>query len=141
LSACINADGSGGKSEECAAAIGHSVKKFRNAIKLFFGQTTGSGGGVLYSLERELSKLNLCSPIYFVAPCMLHGMNLIFANSVKAVFEEGGLDYRNVMQLLHSLYNLVGRYEHHKLQLMWKSVNGQAPPKKLARQCLLDGGG
>jgi hypothetical protein len=137
LSACIDADGSGGKSEECAAAIGHSVKKFRNAIQFFFGQTTDSGGGgVLYSLERELSKLNLCSPIYFVAPCTLHGMNLIFANSVKAVFGEGGLDYRNVMQLLHSLYDLVGRYEHHELLLMWESVNGQAPPNKISKAVL-----
>jgi hypothetical protein len=117
MSACIDADGSGGKSEQCAAAIWHSVKKFCNAITLFCGQTTDSGGGgVLYSLERFLKKLNLCSvPTYFVAPCTLHGMNLIFANSVKGVFGEGGLDYRNVMQLLHSLYDLVGRYEHLKL--------------------------
>jgi hypothetical protein len=34
-------------------------------------------------------------------------MNLIFANSVKGVFREGGLNYRNIMQLLHSLYDLV----------------------------------
>ena len=32
LSACIDADGSGGKSEQCATAIWHSIKKFRNAI-------------------------------------------------------------------------------------------------------------
>jgi hypothetical protein len=117
------------------------VKKFCNAITFFFGQTTNSGsGGVLYSLERFLKKLNLCSvPTYFVAPCTLHGMNLIFANSVKGVFGEGGLDYRNVMQLLHSLYDLVGWYEHHELLLMWESVNHNRI--RLARPCLLDGGG
>jgi hypothetical protein len=125
LSACIDADGSGGKSEECAAAIGHSIKKFRNALTFFLGQTTGSGGGgMLHSLACKLEKLNLCLPVYFVAPCTLHGMNLIFANSVKGVFGEGGLDCRNAMQLLHSLYGLVGRHEHHELQLMWESVNG-----------------
>jgi hypothetical protein len=137
LSACIDADGSGGKSEQCAAAIWHSIKKFRNAITFFSGQTTDSGGGgILYSLARELGKLDLCSPVYFVAPCTLHGMNLIFANSVKAVFGEGGLGYRNAMQLLHCLYDLVGRYEHHELQLMWESVNGQAPPNKISKAVL-----
>jgi hypothetical protein len=93
LSACIDADGSGGKSEQCAAAICHSNKKNRNAITFFCGQTTDSGGGgVLYSLASELGKLNLCSPVYFVAPCTLNGMNLIFANLVKGVFVEGDRD-------------------------------------------------
>ncbi len=32
---CIDADGSGGKSEQCAAAIWHLVKKFRNAVTFF----------------------------------------------------------------------------------------------------------
>jgi hypothetical protein len=137
LSAYIDADGSGGKSEQCAAAICHSIKKFRNAITFFCGQTTDSGGGgVLYNLASELGKLNLCSPVYFVTPCTLHGMNLIFANSVKGVFGEGGLEYRNAMQLLHSLYDLVGQYEHHELQLMWESVNGQAPPNKISKAVL-----
>jgi hypothetical protein len=35
MSACIDADGSGGKSEQCAAAIWHLVKKFRNAVTFF----------------------------------------------------------------------------------------------------------
>jgi hypothetical protein len=111
------------------------VKKFHNAIAFFCGQTTSSGsGGVLYSLERFLKKLNLCSaPTYFVAPCTLHGVNLIYANLVKGVFGEGGLDYRNVMQLLHSLYDLVGRYERHELHLMWKSVNGRPPSNKISK--------
>jgi hypothetical protein len=73
---------------------------------------------VLYSLERFLKKLNLYwVPTYFVVPCTLHGMNLIFANLVKGVFGESGLDYRNIMQLLHYLYNLVGRYEYHELSI------------------------
>jgi hypothetical protein len=111
------------------------VKKFHNAIAFFCGQTTSSGsGGVLYSLERFLKKLNLCSaPTYFVAPCTLHGVNLIYANLVKGVFGEGGLDYRNVMQLLHSLYDLVGRYKRHELHLMWESVNGRPPSNKISK--------
>jgi hypothetical protein len=136
-SACIDADGSGGTSDECAQAIWHSIKKFRGAIPFFYGQTTDSGGGgVLHSLQRAMARLLLCSGIYFIAPCTLHGMNLIFANSVKAVFGEGGLDYRNVMQLMHSLYDLVGRYEPQQVRLMWEAACGEAPPGKISKAVL-----
>jgi hypothetical protein len=109
----------GGKSDECVKAIWHSIKTIRGVITFFHGQTMDSGGGgVLHSLQRELAKLFLCARIYFIAPCTLHGINLIFANSVKAIFGEGGLDYRNVMQLMHSLYDLVGRYEPQQVRLM-----------------------
>jgi hypothetical protein len=40
------------------------------------------------------------------------------------------------MQLLHSLYDLVGRYEHHQLHLMWESVNGRPPPNKISKAVL-----
>jgi hypothetical protein len=88
----------------------------------------------MYSLERFLKKLNLYSvPIYFVPPCTLYGMNLIFANSLKGVLGEGSLDYMHVMQLLHSLYDLVGWYEHQELHLMWESVNGRPLPNKISK--------
>jgi hypothetical protein len=42
---------------------------------------------------------------------MLDGMNLIFANGIKAAFGEEGLQCRNIMQqMMHSLYDLVGQY-------------------------------
>jgi hypothetical protein len=91
---------------------------------------------VLHSLRRELEKRSLCSTIYFVAPCSLHGMNLIFANGVKAAFGEGGLECRNIMQLMHSLYDLVGRYEKGEAALMWEDVNGEQPPNKISKAVL-----
>jgi hypothetical protein len=83
-----------------------------------------------------MAKLYLCAQIYFVAPCTLHAMNLIFANSVKAIFGEGGLDYRNVMQLLHSLHDLVGRYEPQQVLLMWEATSGKPPPGKISKAVL-----
>jgi hypothetical protein len=137
MTVCLDADGSGGSSEECAQAIWQSLKKLDGSVMLFFGQTTDSGGGgVLHSLRRELEKRSLCNNIYFVAPCTLHGMNLIFANGVKASFGEGGLECRNVMQLLHSLYDLVGRYEKGEAALMWEDVNGEQPPNKISKAVL-----
>jgi hypothetical protein len=40
------------------------------------------------------------------------------------------------MQLLHSLYDLVGGYEHHGLHLIWESVNGRPPPNKISKVVL-----
>jgi hypothetical protein len=34
------------------------------------------------------------------------------------------------------LYDLVGRYEHHELHLMWESVNGRPPPNKISKAVL-----
>jgi hypothetical protein len=138
MTVCIDADGSGGTSQECAQAIFQSLRKLNGTIPFFFGQTTDSGGGgVLYSLKAQLEKLGLVNPnLYFVAPCTLHAMNLIFANSVKSAFGEGGLEFRNIMQLLHSLYDLVGRYEKGELGLMWADVNGEPPPNKISAAVL-----
>lgn len=44
-SACIDADGSGSSSDECAKAIEISLKKFQNTKIVLRGQTTDAGGG------------------------------------------------------------------------------------------------
>jgi hypothetical protein len=84
-SACIDADGSGGTSDECARAIWHSIKTFRGAPPFFYGQTTDSGGGgVLHSLQRSMARLLLCARICFIAPCALHGqLKLCLAKAVQ----------------------------------------------------------
>jgi hypothetical protein len=106
-------------------------------MHIFHDQTTnGGGGGILHSLQCEMTKLHLCAQLYFVVPCTLHAMNLIFANSVKVIFGEGGLDYRHVMLLLHSLYNLVGRYKPQQVLLIWEVTSGKAPPGKISKDVL-----
>jgi hypothetical protein len=84
-----------------------------------------------------MAKLHLCAQIYLVAPCKLHAMNIIFANSVKAIFGECGLDFRYVMQLLHSLYDLVGRYKPQQVMLMWEVTSGEPPPGKICKAAVL----
>ena len=99
ISVCIDADGSGGTSKECADAILHSLKKFGGVLSALAGQTTdGGGGGVLHHLKEALSIVHLVDHnLCFVAPCSLHGTNIVFANAVKAVFGEGKLKARNTM--------------------------------------------
>jgi hypothetical protein len=68
---CIDADGSGGKLDECAMAIWNSIKTFQVARQIFHGEMTDSGGGVLHILQCKMAKLHHCAQIYFVAPCMV----------------------------------------------------------------------
>jgi hypothetical protein len=132
-SACIDADGSGGTSDECARGIWHSIKKFRGATPFFHRKTTDSGGGgVLHSLQRSMARLLLRTRICFIAPCALHDMNLMFTNPVKAACGEGGPDCRNVMQLMHSVCDLVGRCEPQQVRLVWEAACGELPPGKIS---------
>jgi hypothetical protein len=101
----LDIDGSDGKTSECADAIAASLKKIGD-IKIQ-GQTTDSGGGgVLVGLANALQEKNLCRPRYLFTSCSLHNLQLSVANPIKEVIGEGGLEKKNAMQLLHSVYDL-----------------------------------
>jgi hypothetical protein len=94
-----------GSTEDCAAAIGVSLKKIGN-IKLQGQSTDSGGGGVLDGLAKKLDELFLCRPNYLIASCSLHCLQLAIANPIKTTIGEGGLDKKNAMQLIHSVYDL-----------------------------------
>jgi hypothetical protein len=101
----LDIDGTEGLTEDCGEAIAASLKKI-GSIRLQ-GQTTDSGGGgVLDGLHRSLEERQLVHPFYSVASCSLHNLQLSVANPIKATMGEGGLDRKNIMQLLHSVYDL-----------------------------------
>jgi len=102
----LDLDGSDGASEACAFAIKHSLLKLGHDQQLS-GQTTDSGGGgVLEGLADELAKLNLCTENYIVAACSIHGLQMQLSNAVEQVIGKGGLEQRNALQMLHSVYDL-----------------------------------
>lgn len=102
---CLDIDGSEGTTAQCADAIRASLKKV--GVEKLQGQTTDSGGGgVLDGLAAALLSRTLCSPNYLVASCSLHNLQLTIAKPIKETMGEGGLDKRNVMQLLHAVYDL-----------------------------------
>ena len=132
----IDIDGAGSSSKEAADAINNSIEKVRpvfDSIK-FFGQTTDSGGGgVLESLHRFLAALGLCTSkwayeYYAVAGCGLHGLQLGFANGMKAAFGEGGLRIRTLLQLLHSCYDLQKHMPGAECKLLWTLITECPPP-------------
>ena len=111
----LDADGSGGKSEECAEVAEDSIKRLLPEGKerhCLHGQCTDSGGGgTLGSFADELRKLNLCVPFgYIVLACCLHCLQLSLSTAIISVLGEGGLEgfenSRTGMQLLFSVYNL-----------------------------------
>jgi hypothetical protein len=101
----LDIDASEGTTEDCGDAIAASLKKVGN-IKLQGQSTDSGGGGVLDGLHQALVKRDLCRQGYLVASCSLHNLQLSVANPIKVTMGEGGLEKKNVMQLLHSVYDL-----------------------------------
>mgnify|MGYP006965230816 CR=1 FL=1 len=136
-SACIDADGSGSSSKDCAEAIRLSLKKFQNTKIILRGQATDAGGGgVTESLAKALKELGLTEEEYAVANCTLHALQMAFANPIKEIFGEGGLDRRNVMQLIHSCYDLQSCFEKTEGEMKWEIANGAAPDKAISKAVL-----
>jgi hypothetical protein len=101
----LDIDASGGQTQECGDAIAASLKKIGSPR--LQGQTTDSGGGgVLDGLHKAIEERQLCSPWYLVTSCSLHNLQLAVANPIKEILGEGGLDKKNVMQMLHSITDL-----------------------------------
>lgn len=57
-----------------------TFSKLLSAVKLSGQCTDSGGGGVLASLANALRKLDVTTPIYLVANCTLHAIQLTLAN-------------------------------------------------------------
>jgi hypothetical protein len=122
----LDIDASEGRSEGCAEAIQHSMKRAnKTTITLpLKGQTTDSGGGgVLELLGNQLKKRDMCSQPYLVALCTLHAIQIALANPVKKAMGEGSLGARTMMQMLHSAYDLQESVEYSEFRLVMDRPN------------------
>jgi hypothetical protein len=109
----LDLNASGGTTYDCAVAIRDSLKKVfggdgEDSKFVLWGQTTDSGGGgVLDGLAKHLKDLQLCNDEeYLVAACGIHNLQLQLANPIKELIGEGGLESRNMMQMMHCAYDL-----------------------------------
>jgi hypothetical protein len=144
----LDVDASEGTSKGCAKAIEHSMKKLNHMIALLLtGQTTDSGGGgVLESLMEELKQRNLCNPTYLAVSCALHAVQMLLANPVKKTLGKGKLEKRNMMQMLHSAYNLQESMEFGEFKLvvleaaLWvqQKQNGNSPTDPKTQDFLMN---
>ena len=102
---CLDMDASEGDTNACAEAIEHSLKSV-GAIRLQGSTTDSGGGGVLDSLANALEAKGICQDNYKVAGCSIHAFQLTLAVPTQKILGEGGLGMKNVMQLIHSVYDM-----------------------------------
>jgi hypothetical protein len=130
---CLDNDPTGGTSDATASAVAHSLrtKVGVNVLTELGGQTTDSGGGgTLHSLKAGLQSHGYVSlDLYFVLPCTIHAWQRALQNGMEMVFGLGGLGTRNMLQLVHSCYDLQQCFPGDELDAMWtltleKAVGG-----------------
>lgn len=63
---------------------------------------------MLEGLAEELIGHGVMHPEALVANCCIHNLQLQLARPIKDAIGDGGLENRNAMQLLHSIYDLQG---------------------------------
>lgn len=103
----IDLDAIGGTAEECARAIQKSLKKLVSVeVELLFLTADSGGGGSCHNVHPKLIQYNIMPPSGKKAPFMLHVWQRAYANGMVAVYGEGGLGVRSLLQLLHSCNNL-----------------------------------
>ena len=105
----LDSDASMGSHVECGMAIAKSLKKldFEGSSLRLQGQCTDSGGGgVLEGLATQLKALGVVLDGYSVLACGIHSLQLQISRPIKELIGDGGLDNRNAMQLLHSIYDV-----------------------------------
>ena len=91
----------------------------------------GRGGGVGEHLKKELVLVDrVLNPDTYLSPtCTLHAVQLTLSNPTKNLMGDGGLGQQNVLQLLHSLFNLQsgggGSFEISEFKMMWLELFGE----------------
>jgi len=116
----VDTDASGGTSADTADGIKNSLKKFDlpgRQIILAGQHGDAGGGGTKESLCRELKKRNLSAP------------------TIKC-FGNGGLESRNVLQLLFTCWNLIQQFEWDEFKTLWTSCTGTPMQKRMDQPVL-----
>jgi hypothetical protein len=123
---CLDNDPTGGTSDATASAVAHSLKTKVGVDVLteLGGQSTDSGGGgTLHSLKEGLQSHEYVSLyLYFVLPCTIHAWQRALQNGMESVFGVGGLGTRNLLQLVHSCYDLQQCFPGDELDAMWTLI-------------------
>jgi hypothetical protein len=98
-------------------------------IKLYGQMTDSGGGGNIEALETALHELDtteyhgqklLTDPSeYLVGNCNQHNVSNFFAYPFKQCFGEGGLDKRNPLQCLHSVWDLQEKLKKRIWHKIW----------------------
>ena len=95
----------------------------RLTVKIAGQMTDSGGGGTLESVTAEIRLLSVVNfLVYSVGSCTLHFLQLSLSTPMKKVYGDGGQGILNVMQLLHSCYNLCKNHKTDEIRLIWLDV-------------------
>ena len=121
----------GKKSTEVAAAVRHSMQKFALPTKRLNSLTADSGSGTPESFAGSCRKIHIWGERATEDSCGLHDLQSVFRLALQQYVGEGGLESRNAIQLLHTIYSfykeLKGRWTK-AVRAVWKKVYGEEMP-------------
>jgi hypothetical protein len=125
----LDIDVADGKSADAADAIDDSLSKIdqpgRQKRKLVGQGSDAGGGGVGRRLFECLKKKGRTEEHYLIATCLLHGWQCVLGNAIEACSGSGGLLKRDVLQMIHTVYQIQGEYEIEEFKGMWRLVSGK----------------
>jgi hypothetical protein len=117
----------GKKSLEVADAVKHSMAKFGVPTKELSGLTADSGSGTPESFANACKKIEIWGERATEDSCGLHDLQSVFRLALQQYVGEGGLDARNAIQLLHTIFSfykeLKGRWSK-AAKAVWKKQRG-----------------
>ena len=107
----------GKTSDEMAAGMHQSLKKFGQLKKQFSGTTSNSGAGMPESFAKSCNQLAIWHQQAMIDSCGLHDIQSVFRLAMQQYVGEGGLDSQNAIQLLQTILSL-----YNEMQPRWKRV-------------------
>ena len=137
----LDTDATGGTSKETAEGINKSLTKLdKGEIRVMLHGNHGDagGGGTGNSLVACLVAENRIHNVeeYLFCTCALHGMQLCLANPVIKLMGEGGIEQRNLLQILYAAWNLQEQFEFKEFQQIWFGVTGDKLTKQMKQLVL-----
>jgi hypothetical protein len=97
--------------------MNQSLKKFGRPNKQVSGTTSDSGAGTPESFAKSCEQLAIWHSRGMIDSCALHDIQSVFRLAMQQYVGEGGLDARNAIQLLHTVFSL-----YHELRPRWKRI-------------------
>ena len=94
-------------SGEVAAGINLSLNIFRSNNSGIDGSTVDSGQGTPESFGLACKKLDLCQQHTDHQSCAIHDMQSVFCLVMQYCVGQGGLNNKNTVQFLHTLYTVL----------------------------------
>ena len=122
----------GKKSTDFAGAVRHSMQKFAILTnKRLNGLTADSGSGTRESFAGSCRKIHIWGERATEDLCGLHDLQSVFRLALQQYVGEGGLEARNAIQLLHTIYSFYKELKERwtkAVRTVWKKVYGEEMP-------------